>query len=48
MLQAHSEVRRRQLERSRAACLEKALLRGLGANSSHPHSWEDLAAFYAV
>jgi Glutamyl-tRNAGlu reductase, N-terminal domain len=48
MLQAHSEVRRRQLERSRAACLEKALLRALGANSSHPHSWEDLAAFNAV
>jgi glutamyl-tRNAGlu reductase-like protein len=48
MLQSHSEVRRRQLESSRAACLEKALLRGLGANSSHPHSWEDLAAFNAV
>jgi hypothetical protein len=48
MLQAHSELRRRQLERSRAVCLEKALLRSLGANSSHPHSWEDLAAFNAV
>jgi hypothetical protein len=48
MLQAHSEVRRRQFERARAACLEKALLRGLGANSSHPHSWEDLAAFNAI
>jgi len=48
MLQAHSEVRRRQLERARAGCLEKALLRSLGANSSHPHSWEDLAAFNAV
>jgi Glutamyl-tRNAGlu reductase, N-terminal domain len=45
MLQAHSDVRRRQLERARAACREKALLRGLGANASHPHSWEDLAAF---
>jgi len=45
MLQAHSEVRRRQIERARAACREKALLRGLGANASHPHSWEDLAAF---
>jgi len=48
MLQAHSEVRRRQLERARGACLEKALLRGLSAHSSHPHSWEDLAAFHAV
>jgi hypothetical protein len=45
MLQAHSDVRRRQIERARAACREKALLRGLGANASHPHSWEDLAAF---
>jgi hypothetical protein len=45
MLQAHSEVRRRQIERARAACREKALLRGLSANASHPHSWEDLAAF---
>ncbi|HEY6451191.1 MAG TPA: hypothetical protein VIX87_01185 [Steroidobacteraceae bacterium] len=47
MLQAQSEVRRRQLERARRACLEKALLRSLGA-STHPHSWEDLAAFNAV
>jgi Glutamyl-tRNAGlu reductase, N-terminal domain len=46
MLQAHSDVRRRQIERARAACREKALLRGLGANASHPHSWEDLAAFH--
>ncbi len=45
MLRAQSEVRRRQLERARRACREKALLRSLGANSSHPHSWEDLAAF---
>lgn len=45
MLQAHSDVRRRQIERASAACREKALLRGLGANASHPHSWEDLAAF---
>jgi Glutamyl-tRNAGlu reductase, N-terminal domain len=48
MLQAHTELRRRQLDRSRRACLEKAMLRSLGANSSHPHSWEDLAAFHAV
>jgi hypothetical protein len=48
MLQAHSELRRRQLERARRACLEKALLRSLGENASHPHSWEDLAAFHAV
>jgi glutamyl-tRNA reductase len=45
MLQAQSEQRRRQFERARRACQEKALLRSLGANSSHPHSWEDLAAF---
>jgi glutamyl-tRNA reductase len=45
MLQTQSELRRRQFERARRACLEKALLRSLGANSSHPHSWEDLAAF---
>jgi hypothetical protein len=45
MLQAHSEQRRRQFERARRACQEKALLRSLGASSSHPHSWEDLAAF---
>ncbi|MFI4869120.1 MAG: hypothetical protein ACHQDD_07185 [Steroidobacterales bacterium] len=45
MLQAQSELRRRQFERARRACREKALLRSLGANSSHPHSWEDLAAF---
>jgi hypothetical protein len=48
MLQAQTELRRRQIERARRACLEKALLRSLGANTSHPHSWEDLAAFYAV
>jgi glutamyl-tRNA reductase len=48
MLQTQSELRRRQIERARRACLEKALLRSLGANSSHPHSWEDLAAFHAL
>lgn len=48
MLQAQSELRRRQIERARRACLEKALLRSLGANSSHPHSWEDLAAFHSL
>jgi hypothetical protein len=48
MLQTHSDVRRRQLERARSACAEKALLRSLGANASHPHSWEDLAAFSLV
>ena len=45
MLKTQSELRRRQLERARRACREKALLRSLGAHSSHPHSWEDLAAF---
>jgi glutamyl-tRNA reductase len=45
MLQAQSELRRRQFERARRACLEKALLRSLGVNASHTHSWEDLAAF---
>jgi glutamyl-tRNA reductase len=47
MLQAQSELRRRQLEHSRRACREKALLRSLGASTSHSHSWEDLAAFNA-
>jgi glutamyl-tRNA reductase len=48
MLQTQSELRRRQIERARRACLEKALLRSLGASSSHPHSWEDLAAFHSL
>ena len=48
MLQAQSELRRRQIERARRACLEKALLRSLGVNSSHPHSWEDLTAFHCL
>jgi glutamyl-tRNA reductase len=48
MLQTQSELRRRQIERARRVCLEKALLRSLGANSSHPHSWEDLAAFHSL
>ncbi|MGH8230236.1 MAG: hypothetical protein ACRESY_00295 [Steroidobacteraceae bacterium] len=45
MLRAQSEHRRRQFERARRACQEKATLRALGASASHPHSWEDLAAF---
>jgi glutamyl-tRNA reductase len=45
MLQTQSEQRRRHIERAGRACQEKAMLRSLGANSSHPHSWEDLAAF---
>jgi glutamyl-tRNA reductase len=48
MLRSQSELRRRALERARRACLEKALLRSLGASSSHPHSWEDLAAFASI
>jgi hypothetical protein len=48
MLQAHSDVRRRQIERARRACAEKALLRSLGVNGSHSHSWEDLATFSLV
>ncbi|HEX4376723.1 MAG TPA: hypothetical protein VHZ99_06195 [Steroidobacteraceae bacterium] len=48
MLQAQSELRRRQIERAARACVEKALLRSLGANSSHPHSWEDLTAFHCL
>jgi hypothetical protein len=47
-LQAHSDLRRRQIERARGACQEKALLRSLGANASHSHSWEDLTAFSLV
>ena len=45
MLQTQSEQRRRHFERARRGCKEKAMLRTLGAHSSHPHSWEDLAAF---
>jgi hypothetical protein len=45
MLQTQSEQRRRHFERARRGCQEKAMLRSLGAHSSHPHSWEDLAAF---
>lgn len=48
MLQAHSNQRGKLIERARSACHEKAVLRSLGANSSHPHSWEDLAAFSLV
>jgi hypothetical protein len=48
MLQAQSELRRRQISQARRVCLEKALLRSLGANSSHPHSWEDLTAFHCL
>jgi hypothetical protein len=45
MLRSHSQQRARALQRAQQACLEKAVLRSLGASSSHPHSWEDLAAF---
>ncbi len=45
MLRSQSEVRRRAFERARRACMERALLRSLGASASHPHSWEDLAVF---
>jgi hypothetical protein len=48
MLQTQTELRRRQLERARRGCLEKALLRSLGGQSSHTHSWEDLAAFISL
>ncbi|HLK70361.1 MAG TPA: hypothetical protein VKT19_00275 [Steroidobacteraceae bacterium] len=45
MLRSHSQQRARALLRARQACEEKAVLRSLGASGSHPHSWEDLAAF---
>lgn len=48
MLRTHSQLRARQLQRARHACLEKAVLRSLGATASHPHSWEDLAAFQTL
>ena len=48
MLRSHSQLRARQLQRAQHACLEKALLRSMGANASHPHSWEDLAAFQTL
>ena len=48
MLRSHSQLRARALQRAQHACLEKAVLRSLGASSSHPHSWEDLAAFQTL
>jgi hypothetical protein len=45
MVRSHSQLRARAFQRAQQACLEKAVLRSLGASSSHPHSWEDLAAF---
>jgi hypothetical protein len=48
MLRSHSQMRARQLQRAQHACLEKAVLRSLGASASHPHSWEDLAAFQTL
>lgn len=48
MLRSQTEQRQRQLARARSACLEKATLRSLGAGASHPHSWEDLAAFHGL
>ncbi len=45
MVRSHSQQRARAFQRAQQACLEKAVLRSLGASSSHPHSWEDLAAF---
>jgi hypothetical protein len=45
MLRSHSQQRARAFQRAQQACTEKAVLRSLGASSSHPHSWEDLAAF---
>lgn len=48
MLRSHSQLRARALQRAQHACLEKAVLRSLGASGSHPHSWEDLAAFQTL
>jgi hypothetical protein len=48
MLRTHSQQRARALQRAQHACLEKAVLRSLGTSSSHPHSWEDLAAFQTL
>ncbi|MFI4913890.1 MAG: hypothetical protein ACHQAR_01700 [Steroidobacterales bacterium] len=48
MLHTQTEQRRRQIERARRVCAEKALLRSLGASATAPHSWEDLAAFDAL
>lgn len=48
MLRSHSQLRARALQRAQHACLEKAVLRSLGASASHPHSWEDLAAFQTL
>ncbi|MFT3905771.1 MAG: hypothetical protein QM718_05655 [Steroidobacteraceae bacterium] len=45
LLREHNEQRRRQIERARRACGEKALLRALGGSSTQAHGWEDLLAF---
>lgn len=45
MLREHNEQRRRQIERARRACVEKALLRSLGSSVTLAHGWEDLLAF---
>jgi len=45
MLREHNEQRRRQIERARRACAEKALLRSLGGSVTQAHGWEDLLAF---
>jgi hypothetical protein len=45
ILHEQSETRARQVTRSRAACTEKARLRGLHAHGLPSHSWEDLEIF---
>jgi hypothetical protein len=44
-LRDHNEQRRRQFERARRCCVEKALLRSLGSSVTQAHGWEDLLAF---
>jgi hypothetical protein len=45
-LHQQTNARRRQVSRSRAACTEKAILRGLHEHTLASHSWEDLAVFH--
>jgi glutamyl-tRNA reductase len=45
MQSVNSKLRTAHIERARAACREKAQLRGLGGPASLAHGWEDLSVF---
>jgi len=45
MQSVNSQLRNAHIDRARAACREKAQLRGLGGPASLAHGWEDLSVF---